>query len=123
REPRPAIPAQAVQPRRAPHPAGGRGPGGVTRVVHVASGREWRGGQRQVWLLARELARSGDVEQIVVTGAGSELGARLVREGIRVRPVPWSAGLEPRGLPGPLAEARAPRPLRRAPQPHAPPLP
>ena len=45
----------------------------MTRVVHVASGREWRGGQRQVWLLARELARSGDVEQIVVTGAGSEL--------------------------------------------------
>ena len=39
------------------------------RVVHVASGREWRGGQRQVWLLARELARGGDVDQVVVTGA------------------------------------------------------
>ena len=40
-------------------------------VVHVASGREWRGGQRQVWLLARELQRSGEVAQAVVTGAGS----------------------------------------------------
>jgi len=91
----------------------------VTRVVHVASGREWRGGQRQVWLLARELARSGDVEQIVVTGAGSELGARLVREGIRVRPVPWSAGLDPRVLPGLLAELRPAGTLLHAHDAHA----
>jgi hypothetical protein len=38
-------------------------------VIHVASGREWRGGQRQVWLLARELQRAGLVDQVVVTGA------------------------------------------------------
>jgi len=42
------------------------------RVVHLASGREWRGGQRQVWLLARELARLG-VPQLVVTGARGSL--------------------------------------------------
>jgi len=79
----------------------------TTRVVHVASGREWRGGQRQVWLLARELARLGDIEQVVVTGAGSELATRLRSDGIRVRPVPWAAGLDPRVLPALLAELRA----------------
>jgi glycosyltransferase involved in cell wall biosynthesis len=78
----------------------------VTRVVHLASGREWRGGQRQVWLLARELARLGDVEQIVVTGTGSELAARLEADGVRVRVVSWTAGLDPRVLPGLLAELR-----------------
>jgi glycosyltransferase involved in cell wall biosynthesis len=60
-----------------------------------------------VWLLARELARLGDVEQVVVTGRGSELAERLVRDGVPVRPVPWRAGLDPRVLPGILAELRA----------------
>jgi glycosyltransferase involved in cell wall biosynthesis len=77
----------------------------TARVVHVASGREWRGGQRQVWLLARELARAG-VEQVVVTGARSELAERLAEHGVRVRAVPWSAGLDPRVVPGVLGELR-----------------
>jgi glycosyltransferase involved in cell wall biosynthesis len=76
------------------------------RIVHVASGREWRGGQRQVWLLARELARLGDVEQIVVTGPGTELATRLARDGVPVRAVPWRAGLDPRVVPGVVAELR-----------------
>ncbi|HZI72476.1 MAG TPA: hypothetical protein VFD73_00325, partial [Gemmatimonadales bacterium] len=61
-------------------------------IVHVASGREWRGGQRQVWLLARELSRRG-VPQVVVTGRGSELASRLTMDGISVRTVPWKLGL------------------------------
>lgn len=65
-------------------------------MVHVASGREWRGGQRQVWLLARELARLGGIDQTVVTGAGSELARRLAESGVPVRPVRWTAGLDPR---------------------------
>ena len=77
------------------------------RVVHVASGREWRGGQRQVWLLARELARMGDVEQVVVTGAGGELARRLTADGVAVHSVRWAAGLDPRVLPAVLAEVRA----------------
>jgi glycosyltransferase involved in cell wall biosynthesis len=77
----------------------------TARVVHVASGREWRGGQRQVWLLARELARAG-VEQVVVTGARSELAERLAEDGVRVRAVPWSAGLDPRVVPAVLGELR-----------------
>ncbi|HUR95505.1 MAG TPA: glycosyltransferase [Gemmatimonadales bacterium] len=76
------------------------------RVVHVASGREWRGGQRQVWLLARELARTPGVEQVVVTGAGSELAERLRNFGIAIRAVPWTAGLDPRVMPWLLAELR-----------------
>ena len=32
-------------------------------IVHVASGREWRGGQRQVWLLARELGWAVEIPQ------------------------------------------------------------
>jgi glycosyltransferase involved in cell wall biosynthesis len=78
------------------------------RVVHLASGREWRGGQRQVWLLARELARL-NVPQIVVTGHAGELAHRIGHHGIPLRTVPWTAGLDPRVLPGLVAE------LRRAP--------
>ncbi|HYC31811.1 MAG TPA: glycosyltransferase [Gemmatimonadales bacterium] len=66
-------------------------------VVHVASGREWRGGQRQTWLLARELARLG-LDQRVVTGAGSELAGRLEASGVPVRAVRWRAGLDPRAI-------------------------
>ena len=73
-------------------------------VVHVASGREWRGGQRQVWLLARELDRLG-IAQVVVTGADSELARRLRGSGVTVRGVRWSAGFDPRALPGLLHEA------------------
>ena len=67
-------------------------------VVHVASGREWRGGQRQVWLLARELQRGGLSNQVVVTGAGTELGFRLKHEGVRVHEARWGIGLDPRVL-------------------------
>lgn len=79
----------------------------TARVVHLASGREWRGGQRQVWLLARELARL-DVRQVVVTGGASELAARLERDRIPIHPATWRAGLDPRVLP-PLLSALGPR--------------
>ncbi len=69
----------------------------IPRVVHVASGREWRGGQRQVWLLARELQSRG-IDQVVVTTRGSELARRLADSGVRVRAARWRAGLDPRVL-------------------------
>jgi glycosyltransferase involved in cell wall biosynthesis len=75
-------------------------------IVHVASGREWRGGQRQVWLLARELARLG-VEQVVVTGGEGELARRLQSTGVRVHPAAWSAGLDPRVIWPILQELRS----------------
>ena len=74
-------------------------------IVHVASGREWRGGQRQVWLLARELGRLG-VTQVVVTGGGTELARRLQSSGVRVRAAAWRAGLDPRVIWSILKELR-----------------
>ena len=84
------------------------------RVVHVASGREWRGGQRQVWLLARELERLG-----VSAGGGDRVGrragARLRGDGVPVRGVPWRSGLDPRVLPARRCRAaEAPVPAARA---------
>jgi glycosyltransferase involved in cell wall biosynthesis len=88
-------------------------------VVHVASGREWRGGQRQVLLLARELARAGLQDQVVVTGAATELGFRLKREGVRVRETRWQSGLDPRVLLPLLREVRAGAALLHAHDAHA----
>jgi glycosyltransferase involved in cell wall biosynthesis len=87
-------------------------------IVHVASGREWRGGQRQVWLLARELGRLG-IEQVVVTGRGSELARRLDSDGVRVHPVRWRAGLDPRVVPAILGELRQRRPILHAHDAHS----
>jgi glycosyltransferase involved in cell wall biosynthesis len=87
-------------------------------VVHVASGREWRGGQRQVSLLARELGRLG-VAQVVVTGGGGALAARLRDDGIPLHAVSWSAGLDPRVLPALLAELREGESLVHAHDAHA----
>ena len=64
-------------------------------IIHVASGREWRGGQRQVWLLARELGQRGTT-QVVITTAKSELARRLVADRVRIHPAVWQASLDPR---------------------------
>jgi glycosyltransferase involved in cell wall biosynthesis len=88
-------------------------------VVHVASGREWRGGQRQVWLLARELRRAGLTNQVVVTGAATELAARLQSDEIRVHGVRWESGLDPRVLLPVFREARAGGVLLHAHDAHA----
>jgi glycosyltransferase involved in cell wall biosynthesis len=67
------------------------------RVLQVDSGRQWRGGQRQVWLLARELAKLGGViEQVLVTKQGSELARRAAADGLAVQPTAWDIGLDPR---------------------------
>jgi len=88
-------------------------------VVHVASGREWRGGQRQVLLLARELQRGGLANQVVVTGAGSELAFRLKHEGVRVHEARWGPGLDPRVLLPIIREIRAGAALLHAHDAHA----
>jgi glycosyltransferase involved in cell wall biosynthesis len=91
----------------------------TANVVHVASGREWRGGQRQVWLLARELQRAGLANQVAVTGAGTELGFRLKHEGVRVHEARWELGLDPRVLLPILREIRAGGALLHAHDAHA----
>ncbi len=75
------------------------------RIVHIASGREWRGGQRQAWLLAREL-HALDCPQIVVTGAGTELERRLREAGVAVNAVGWVAGLSPAAARAAWVESR-----------------
>ena len=86
--------------------------------MHVASGREWRGGQRQVWLLARELARLG-LPQLVVTGRDTELAQRLRASGVAVRETGWRAGLVPRVLLALGAEIRRGAALVHAHDAHA----
>ena len=66
------------------------------RILHLASGREWRGGQRQTWLLARELSGVEGIEQVVVTARGSELARRLLQDSVPVREVSWRIGVDPR---------------------------
>ncbi len=66
-------------------------------VVHLCRGREWRGGERQVALLAGTLHRRG-LPQLVVTGRGTILARALAREGTPVREVPWAIALDPRAL-------------------------
>ena len=75
------------------------------RIVHVASGREWRGGQRQVWLLARALAKHEGVSQVVVTGRGSELARRLANDRIPTRTPAWDGALDLRALAATLRAA------------------
>lgn len=80
------------------------------RILHVDSGREYRGGQEQVRLLVRELARRGAVEQRLVTGRGGTLARRAAADGLAVREVPWRAGLDPRAWGRLVAESLAWRP-------------
>lgn len=74
------------------------------RVIHVASGREWRGGQRQVLYLARGLSALPTVETTVLTGSGTVLAQRLAEAGVSVHEATWSMGLDPRVVGALLAE-------------------
>jgi len=57
------------------------------RIVHVDTESKMRGGQQQVLLLARGLARRGQ-EQTIVCPDGSPLGARAGQEGLQVFGLP-----------------------------------
>jgi glycosyltransferase involved in cell wall biosynthesis len=91
-------------------------------VVHIASGREWRGGQRQVCYLASALAEAGGIRQLVVTGRGTRLAAELGGSGVPVSEVPWGPAFDPRVLWRLIRELdgrRAERPILHAHDPHA----
>jgi glycosyltransferase involved in cell wall biosynthesis len=91
------------------------------RVIHVASGREWRGGQRQVWYLAEALA-ARKVDQLVVTGGGTRLERELRDSSCPVSGVTWSSALDPRALLGLMRAIRTPHPsptILHAHDPHA----
>jgi len=63
------------------------------RVLHLDTGRGWRGGQQQVYLLHRQLARAG-VDSRLLARAGSPLVGRCREEGLPVAELPpgglWS---------------------------------
>jgi len=54
------------------------------RIVHIDTGREWRGGQRQVLLLAQGLRDRGH-EQVVLARAGSPLYQAASTAGLETR--------------------------------------
>ena len=57
------------------------------RILHVDSGEEWRGGQRQLLLLARALRDRG-YEPLIVAAPGSALVQRLRRAGLATSAIP-----------------------------------
>ena len=60
------------------------------RVLHIDTGSEWRGGQRQLFLLAQGLRESG-YEPLVVAPPGTPLAERLRSRGLAVSAVPMRA--------------------------------
>lgn len=68
------------------------------RVLHIDGGRRWGGGQNQVRLLMRGLARHSAVAQLCLSPAGSPLEYRLREEGLPVRGIVWRRGIDLRAL-------------------------
>lgn len=66
-------------------------------VLHVSSNRAWGGGENQVRLLMRELAKHS-IQQLCVCPAESPLAQRLEYLGLPVMPVTWRTGADPRAL-------------------------
>lgn len=66
--------------------------------MQVDAGREWRGGQNQVRLLCRELAREPTLSVVLVTRRESELARRAARAGTTVRGVAWQWSWDPRAV-------------------------
>ncbi|HET9887356.1 MAG TPA: glycosyltransferase [bacterium] len=63
------------------------------RILHVDPAPTWRGGERQVFLLARELARRGH-ECSVAAARNSPLAAECSRAGLRVHPLAMRGDLD-----------------------------
>ena len=66
------------------------------QVVHLCRGRDWRGGERQVRLLARMLADRSDLSQLIATGRTSRLAGVALSDGQRVLPLTWAQAYDPR---------------------------
>jgi len=64
-------------------------------VVHLARGREWRGGERQVLQLVRTLAPGREWRQVLLTRRGSALARAAAEAALRPVEVPWRAALDP----------------------------
>lgn len=89
-----------TRPPDPPRPSASPGDATPLRVLHVDSAREWRGGQNQARLLARELAGADGVEQAMLARRGSRLAREARALGLETVEVPWRAGLDPRAVAG-----------------------
>jgi glycosyltransferase involved in cell wall biosynthesis len=67
------------------------------RILHLDSSTGWGGGQNQVRLLMRELAKE-NVEQLCITPKGSPLAQRLQATQLPVKTITWSGGSDPRAM-------------------------
>jgi glycosyltransferase involved in cell wall biosynthesis len=76
------------------------------KMLHIDTGPNWRGGQRQCALLCRNLAGAGH-EVHLVCRRGGPLGEALVSDGVRLHALPASGEISP------LAVLRLARLLRR----------
>lgn len=74
--------------------------GAPLRVLHVDAGREWRGGQGQLRLLAARMREEPGVEQAVATRRGSRVAEEVRDAGVAVIPLPWGPALDPRAVAG-----------------------
>ncbi|MBM3286734.1 MAG: glycosyltransferase family 4 protein [Candidatus Eisenbacteria bacterium] len=63
-------------------------------ILHLDTGREWRGGQQQVLYLARALAASGH-RSVILTPKGSPLCQRARSENLEVREIPYHGAGDP----------------------------
>lgn len=63
-------------------------------VLHVDSGREYRGGQNQLRLLLSGLARQGRVRQALLTRRNSRIAAEAAGLGLPIFPVQWRGALD-----------------------------
>lgn len=66
-------------------------------ILHVSSNRNWGGGENQVRLLMRELAK-WHVQQLCICPADSPLAQRLKYLNLPVKPVTWRSGSDPRAM-------------------------
>ncbi|MCX7014852.1 MAG: glycosyltransferase family 4 protein [Candidatus Sumerlaeota bacterium] len=71
----------------AAEPAGGASAAGLPAVLHVDSGKEWRGGQAQALELLRGLRGMGVVQRLACP-PGSPLEERAGGEGFEIAPIP-----------------------------------
>ena len=80
------------------------------QVVHLCRGRDWRGGERQVRLLARMLGARSDLSQLLATGSTSRLAEAVLSDGQPVLPLIWARAYDPRAC---ISLVRQLRRLRR----------
>ncbi|MDM7914585.1 MAG: glycosyltransferase family 4 protein, partial [Candidatus Eisenbacteria bacterium] len=68
-------------------------------VLHLDTGREWRGGQQQVLYLSRALLERG-IRSVIVTPKGSPLARRAMNENLPLREISYHGAGDPIAIGG-----------------------